>query len=207
MRFDTLTSLVRTVLQMLEKLRSELADPSEFFDSIRVEGWKPAFVFFFWVTFSISVITPIVNYLGVESADFSSSYQAQIVAYTLVRNSLLELYGAYAYIVEAVLIFAFSMLILVFLTLLLHLIFRGIGGQGSVMNAWKAACYGVGPCLLGGFLPYVSLFAGFYSFAMQFYLGPMILYKARQGRAIVVFVAFVTLTFIEMFVLGTTTGF
>jgi len=41
---------------------------------------------------------------------------------------------------------------------------------------------------------------------MQFYLGPMSLYQAKEGRAIVVFVAFIALTFIEMFVLGSTAG-
>lgn len=174
---------------------------------MQTEDWKPAFIFFLWVTLFISVVTPIVNYFGIESTDFSSSYQAQIAAYNLVKNGLLYLYGAYAYLIEAVLIFAFAIPLLLFLTLLLHLIYRLIGGQGPVLNAWKAACYGIGPCLLGGFLPYVSLFAGFYSFAMQFYLGPKTLYKAKDGRAIVVFVAFIALTFIEMFVLGTTVGF
>jgi len=106
-----------------------------------------------------------------------------------------------------ILIFTFAFPILLFLTLLLHTIYRLIGGQGSILNAWKAACYGVGPCLLGGFLPYVSLFASFYSFSMQFYIGPMILYEVKEGRAIIVFVAFIALTFIEMFVLGTTVGF
>jgi hypothetical protein len=96
---------------------------------------------------------------------------------------------------------------LLYLTLFLHLIFRVIGGQGSVLNAWKAVCYGIGPCLLGGFLPYISLFAGFYSFAMQFYLGPMTLYNAKEGRAIVVFAALISWTFIEMLVLSTTVGF
>lgn len=170
------------------------------------ENWKPAFGFFLWVTLFISVITPIVNYFGIESTDLSSSYQAQIAAYNLVKNSLLGLYGTYAYLIEAVLIFAFAIPILLFLTLLLHVIYRLIGGQGSVLNAWKAACYGIGPCLLGGYLPYISLFAGFYSFAMQFYLGPKTLYNAKEGRAIVVFVAFITLTFIEMYVLGSTIG-
>jgi hypothetical protein len=42
---------------------------------------------------------------------------------------------------------------------------------------------------------------------MQFYLGPMTLYKAKESRAIIVFVAFVTLAFIEMFVSGRTVGF
>jgi len=61
--------------------------------------------------------------------------------------------------------------------------------------------------LLGGFLPYVSLFEGFYSFAMQFYLGPMVLYRVKEGRAIMIFVFFITMAFIEMFVSGTTVGF
>jgi len=194
-------------LQIISKLGKQLADPDEFFSGVRAEGWKPAFVFFLWVTLFISTVTPIVNYFGVESTDFSSSYQAQIVAYNLVKNNLLKTYGSLAYLIEPVLIFAFAFPILLFLTALLHIIYRFIGGQGPVLNAWKAACYGLGPCLLGGFLPYISLFAGFYSFAMQFYLGPMTLYSVKQGRALIVFVAFIALTFIEMFVLGTTAGF
>lgn len=192
---------------MIRLLAEQLANPREFFNNVKSEGWKPAFVFFLWVTLLISVVTPIVNYFGIASTDVSSSYQAQIAAYNFVKNNLLELYGVYAYLIEAVLIFAFAVPILLFLTLLLHVVHRLIGGGGSVLNAWKSACYGVGPCLLGGFLPYISLFAGFYSFAMQFYLGPMTLYKAKEGRAIVVFVAFIALTFIEMFVFRTTVGF
>jgi hypothetical protein len=194
------------MLKVVEQLAKQLANPSEFFNNVRAENWKPAFGFFLWVTLFISVISPIVNYFGIESTDLSSSYQAQIAAYNLVKNNLLGLYGTYAYLIEVVLIFAFAIPILLFLTLLLHVIYRLIGGQGSVLNAWKAACYGIGPCLLGGYLPYISLFAGFYSFAMQFYLGPKALYNAKEGRAIVVFVAFIAVTFIEMFVLGTTVG-
>jgi len=192
---------------IIRKLAKQLVNPMEFFNSVRAENWKHAFVFFLWVTLFISVVTPIVNYFGVESTDWSSSYQAQILAYNFTKNSFFESYGSYAYLIEAALIPAFAIPILFFLTLLLHLVYRLIGGQGPILNAWKAACYGVGPCLLGGFLPYVSLFAGFYSFAMQFYLGPMVLYKAKESRAIIVFVAFITLTFIEMFVSGTTVGF
>ncbi len=191
---------------MMEKLIMQLTNPSDFFSSVRTESWKPAFVFFMWVTLLISVVTPVVNFLGIESTDLSSSYQAQVMAYKLVKNNFLDFYGAYAYLMEAVLIFAFAVLNLFFLTLFLHLIYRFIGGEGSVLNAWKAMCYGIGPCLLGGFLPYVSLFAGFYSFTMQFYLGPMTLYRAKESRAIVVFVALIAWTFIEMFVLGTTVG-
>jgi hypothetical protein len=195
------------MFKIIKKLARQLANPSEFFNSVQNEDWKPSFVFFLWITLFIAIVTPIANYFGIESTDFSSSYQAQVMAYNLVKHNLFNVYGAYAYIIESVLIFAFAIPILLFLTLLLHLIYRVIGGQGSVLHAWKAVCYGTGPCLLGGFLPYVSLFAGFYSFAMQFYLGPMTLYRAKESRAIVVFVALIALTFVEMFVLGTTVGF
>jgi len=195
------------MLRVLRKLVAELRDPDGFFSGARSEGWRPAFVFFFWVTLAVALVTPAVNFLGVESTDLSSSYQAQILAYGVVKNYLLDSYGSFALLVEPVLIFAFAVPMLLFLTVLLHVVYRLIGGQGSVLNAWKAACYGLGPCLLGGFLPYVSLFAAFYSFAMQFYLGPMTLYNVKQGRAIVVFVVFIALTFIEMSVRGTTVGF
>jgi len=192
------------MLKALRQLAKQLANPSEFFSSVKTEGWRPAFVFFLWVTLFISVATSIINYFGVESTDFSSSYQSQVIAYRIMKNNLFPLYGAYAYLIEIGLIFAFAISILLFLTLFLHVIYRLIGGQGSFLNAWKALCYGVGPCLLGGFLPYISLFAGFYSFAMQFYLGPMTLYKAKESRAIVVFMALIALTFVQMFVFGTT---
>jgi len=189
-----------------QKLRNQLTDPIGFYNGIRSEDWRPAFVFFLWVTFIISIVTPPLNYIGIASTDFSSSYQAQIYAYVSVKNNLLGTYGNFAYLIEVVQIFILAIPFMLFITVILHLIYRGIGGRGSVSDAFKATCYGVGPCLLGGFLPYVSLFAGYYSFAMQFYMGPMTLYKARGGRAIVVFVAFIAMSFIEMFVLGKTAG-
>jgi hypothetical protein len=195
---------VLTASNFLRELADELADPEGFFMSKQDENWKNPLFFFFSVTLVLSFVTPIMNSLGFESNDLSSAYQAQIIAFDIVHPDLIEAYGAYAYIVEAALIMTLSMLIVAFLTVLLHVVYRLIGGHGPILNAWKAACYGAGPCLLGGFLPYVSVFVGFYSFAMQFYLGPMNLYQARQSRAIAVFVAFIAATFIEMFVRGTT---
>ncbi|MEM2929591.1 MAG: YIP1 family protein [Thermoproteota archaeon] len=138
------------MVRTLVKLSNQLADPRGFFEEVRGECWRPSLVFFLWVTLVISIATPLVNYLGVESTDLSSSYQAQILAYNVLKNGLLDSYGVYAYLIEAVLIFGFAVLILPLLTLILHLVYRLIGGTGPVLNAWKAACYGVGPCLLGG---------------------------------------------------------
>jgi hypothetical protein len=193
-------------MELLKKLTAQISSPKEFFNSVREEGWKPCFIFYAWVTLFISVVTPILNFFGMESTDISSSYQSQILAYNFVKNNLFPTYGSSAYLSEVVLIFPISLLVLGFLTLLMHAVYRVIGGQGSVLNAWKAVCYGIGPCLFGGFLPYVALFAGFYSFTMQFYLGPMTLYSAKEGRAILVFTSFIAMVFIEMFTTGTTVG-
>jgi hypothetical protein len=184
-----------------------LKNPTEFFENVRDENWKPAFKFFLVITIILSIVTPIVNYFGIGSTDFSSAYQAQILAYRFLKSTLLIRYGVSAYLIEAFLIIGFAVIILLFLTGFLHLIFRLMGGKGSVLNAWKASCYGVGPCILGGFLPYISLFAAFYSLILQFYIGPRVLYKVKESRAIVFLAIILALTFIKMFMKGTTVGF
>ncbi len=110
------------MLRMVEQLKRQLVDPSRFFNDVRAETWKPAFAFFLRVTSIISVITPLVNYFGIASTDISSSYQAQIAAYNVVKNNFLQTYGPVAFMLEAILIFAFAIPILLFLTLLPHLL-------------------------------------------------------------------------------------
>jgi hypothetical protein len=181
-----------------------LKNPTEFFEAARGEDWKSAFTFFLQITIALSIITPIVNYLGLESTDFSSAYQAQVLSYRFLKGTLLGRYGIYAYVVQAFLIIGFAFVVLVFLTGFLHLACRLMGGKGSILNAWKAASYGVGPCIIGGFLPYVSLFAGFYSAIMQFYVGPKVLYGIKESRGIFFLALIVALTFAEMLLRGTT---
>lgn len=189
------------------RLFNLLKNPTEFFENVRNEDWKPAFKFFLVITIILSIVTPIVNYFGIESTDFSSAYQAQILAYRFVENTLFPQYGVYAYLIQPFLILIFACGILIVGMAFLHLIFRLMGGKGSILNAWKAMCYGIGPCILGGFLPYISLFAAFYSLILQLYIGPKVLYKVKESRAIVFLAIILALTFIEMFIKGTTVGF
>ncbi|MFX0061508.1 MAG: YIP1 family protein [Candidatus Hermodarchaeota archaeon] len=189
------------------RLFDSLKDPRGFFESVKEENWKPGFIFFVGVTIFLAVFTPIVNFLDIESTDFSSAYQAQILAYRFMQDYLLEPFGIFAYIIEAFLIVVFAIIILLLYTAFLHMLYRLLGGKGSILNAWKAVCYGAGPCVFGGFLPIISLFAAFYSFLFQLYIGPMVLYEVKESRAIVLLAIFIALTFIEMFVVGTTVGF
>jgi hypothetical protein len=184
-----------------------IKNPIGFFENVRDEDWKPAFKFFLLITMILSMITPIVNYVGIESTDFSSAYQAQILAYRVLKKILLTQYGNLAYLIEGFLIIGFAVFILLFATGFLHLIFRLMGGKGSFLNAWKALCYGVGPCILGGFLPYISLFPAFYSLLLQLYMGPRVLYKVKESKAIVFLAVILTLMFSKMFIRGTTAMF
>jgi len=189
------------------KMLSLFKAPNVFFEGVREEDWKPAFKFFLMATLIVSFVTTVVNYFGVESTDFSSSYQAQIIAYKLVKNFLSALYGDLAFFVEFFLIVGLACVVLLFGTLFLHALYRLIGGVGSVLNAWKSMCYGVAPVVLGGFLPYIALFAAFYSVLLQFYVGPKILYRAKESRAIFLLAIVIASAFIEMFAAGTTVGF
>jgi hypothetical protein len=74
-----------------------------------------------------------------------------------------------------------------------------MNGEGKILNAWKAICYGVAPCILCGFLPYVSLFVGFWSLLLQFYIAPIVLYKIKEWKANIFISILIALIFIEMF--------
>jgi hypothetical protein len=192
---------------MFRKLFWMLKEPQEFFEGIRQEGYREPFVFLLQVSAIIAFFTPIVNYLGWESTDRTSTYQAQILGWQITNEQLLPRLGAWAYVVEAFLIVGLAMVIALFLAAFIHLIYRVLGGQGSFLNAWKATCYGVGPCVLLGWVPYWTLFVGAWSFVLQLYFGPKVLYRMREGRALLILAFLVGATLLEFATKGTTVGF
>ena len=159
------------------------------------------------VTLIISILTPIVNFLGIKSTDYSSSYQAQILAYKIIEEHLIPKYGALAYLIEPLLIIGFAYLLLFSMTIVFHIFYKLMSGKETILSTWKALCYGIDPCILGGFLPYISLFAAFYSLLLQLYVGPKILHGIEESKMIVLLAVILALTFIEMFLTGTTVNF
>lgn len=192
---------------MLRKLLWMLKEPDKFFERVREEGYREPFIFLFQASAVIAFFTTIVNYLGWESTDRTSTYQAQILAWQVTRHYLLPRLEAAAYFIEALLILGLALVIALLLTGFLHLVFRALGGQGTILNAWKAACYGVGPCVLLGWVPYWTLFVGAWSFVLQLYLGPKVLYRMREGRALLILAFFIGATLLEFATKGTTVGF
>jgi len=192
---------------VFNKLLWMLREPGSFFEAVRDEDWRPSFMFLLQVSAIIATFTPLVNALGWESTDTNSTYQAQILAWQVTRDYLLPRLGRTAYLVEALLIMVFSVVIALSLAVFLHLVFRVLGGQGPVLNAWKATCYGVGPCVLLGWVPYWTLFVGAWSFVLQLYFGPKVLYRVKEGRALLILAFFVGATLLEFATKGTTVGF
>lgn len=192
---------------MLRKLLWMLKEPDKFFEGVREEGYREPFIFLFQASVVIAFFTTIVNYLGWESTDRTSTYQAQILAWQVTRNYLLPRLGVAAYFIEALLILGLALVIALLLTGFLHLVFRALGGQGTILNAWKATCYGVGPCVLLGWVPYWTLFVGAWSFVLQLYFGPKALYRVQEGRALLILAFFMGATLLEFATKGTTVGF
>jgi hypothetical protein len=192
---------------MLKRLYIMLKTPDVFFEGVRGEGGLRPFTFFLQISVIIALFTPIVNYLGWPSTDQSAAYQAQIIAWKITEEQLLPVLGGWSYVIEFFLILGLSLIVLVFMTGFLHLIFRLLGGKGRIVNAWKAACYGAGPCVLLGWIPYWSVFVAIWSLLFQFYYDPKVLYRMKEGLALIILAFIVGATLLEFMFKGTTVSF
>jgi hypothetical protein len=192
---------------MIRKLLKIFAEPERFYDSIQREGFREPLGFLLFVSAVLAVFTPIVNSIGWPSTDTSAAFQAQILAWRITESELLPRLGGAAYLVEAVLIVGFALLLAALMSVFLHGLYRIAGGKGPWLHAWKAVCYGTAPCILLGGIPYWSLFLGSWSLILQFYYGPKILYALPEGRALWILSFFVGATLLEFALTGTTVGF
>jgi len=192
---------------MFTKLVRLLKEPETFFEIVRSEGAHEPAAFLLAVSAVIALFTPLVNYLGWPSTDLSSSLQAQILAWRATETYLLPRLGRWAYTVEATLIVLLAVALAGIMTVFIHLLYRLLGGKGPLLNAWKAVCYGVGPCVLLGWVPYWSLFVATWSLILQFYYAPKVLYRLREGRAVGILAFVVGATLLEFATKGTTVGF
>jgi hypothetical protein len=61
--------------------------------------------------------------------------------------------------------------------------------------------------VLFGWVPYWSLFVAVWSLLLQFYLGPKILYRMKEGVALMILAFIVGATLLELITKGTTVGF
>ncbi|MGC9361207.1 MAG: YIP1 family protein [Anaerolineae bacterium] len=191
---------------MFGRLVRLLREPDAFAEAAREEGYLEPLWFLIGVMGVLAVLTPATHLLGWASTDVSAATQAQILAWRFVRSQV-NLVGARAYVAEAGLILILGVALAPVLATVIHLLYRLLGGKGPWRYAWASVCYGLGPSALAGFVPYWSLFVAVWSLLLQFYLAPKVLYRAREGRALVTLAVIVAATLLEFALAGTTVGF
>lgn len=191
---------------MLNKWIRMLREPDGFFAGLDGEGLREPFLFLVAVCTIIAVFTPVAHLIGWPSTDLSASLQAQILAWRTTEVYLLPRLGGWAYLVEVPLILAFALILTPIMSVFVHVLYRLAGGRGGLIQAWKAICYGVGPCVLLGWVPYWSMLVACWSLVIQFYYAPKTLYGVREGRALMILALIVGATLLELATAGTTVG-
>jgi hypothetical protein len=166
-----------------------IREPQAFFECSRVENWWPSYRYFFIVAVVLSILSPLAWALGIDgSSPVNTSLMAQRDTYRWWQDTLQPQFGGWSYLLGMVTLLVTTNLVLLVWTPIMHVIFRLLGGQGPLLNAWKAICYGMAPTVCLGFLPFFGLLTGVYAMLLQLCLGPATLYRLRDGRAYVLVV-------------------
>jgi hypothetical protein len=192
---------------MLRDVFRMVKDPKGFFMGLDGQGVREPLVFLLIASGIIAPFTAVANFLGVPSTDLSASLQAQIIAWRATEQILIPRFGYWAYVLEVPLVMLLTLLFAVLLAGFVHLLYRLLGGTGTLREAWKAVCYGVGPCVILGWIPYWSVFVASWALVTQLYFAPKVLYRVHEGRALIALAAIIAATLLEFAVKGTTIGF
>lgn len=166
-----------------------IREPQAFFEHSQGENWWSAYRYFLIVSVVLSILSPLAWALGVDgSSPVNTSLTAQRDTYRWWQDVLRPRFGSWSYLLGMVTLLLTTHLVLLLWTPIMHIVFRVLGGQGPLLNAWKAICYGMAPTICLGFLPVVGLLTGVYATLLQLSVGPATLYRLRDGRAYILVV-------------------
>jgi hypothetical protein len=181
--------------KLLATTWSILTDPLAFFETVRHEGWWQPYRYFLVVALVLSILSPAAWALGVDGGTpLSTSTTAQRDAYRWWHDELSPRMGP-ASLPLAMLGLCLEMhIVLALFAVVLHAVFRLLGGRGPLLNAWKSISYGMAPTLAFGFLPYVGLLVGVYATVLQLCVAPSAMYRVRGGRSYVLLVVVLTIS-------------
>lgn len=176
---------------------SIIRDPQTFFDAARAEGWWPAYRYFLVIALVLSILSPLAWTLGVDgSSPVTTSTTAQRDVYRWWQDTLVPLMGPLSLPIAMLALLLDMHIVLLLFTPILHFVFRGMRGQGPLLNAWKAICYGMAPTIGLGFMPYIALAVGVYATLIQLSIGPSTLYRIRDGRAYLLVVVILSIAIV-----------
>jgi hypothetical protein len=112
------------------------------------------------------------------------------------RDTLQPQFGGWSYPLASLTIFFTVHIVLLIFAPILHIVFRLLGGQVSLTNAWKGMCYGLAPTVILGFLQGLGVLTGVYATLLQLCVGPATLYRVKGGRAYVMVVIILSMAIV-----------
>jgi len=172
---------------------SMLRAPSETLEELRSEGIRNAFAFLLVIGAVTALLTPLQIYLGFEDVNgLHAGGQAEYLAKDISVACKLGV------VWRPLLIEALYVLILLLSTGYLHVIFKVVGGKGSIRDTLKMIAYGDAPGLLFGWIPYFATISAIWAAVIQLLIGPVVLHKISWAKASIIFSSLVGLGLIEI---------
>ena len=170
-----------------------LKNPMKTLEETRSEKISNALAYLLIVGAVTAFLTPLQIYLGFEDVNgLHAGSQAEFLAKDL--STMYKLGVEY----RPFLIEMFYIVILLVSTGYLHIIFKVVGGKGSIKDTFKMIAYGDAPGLLFGWIPYFATISAVWAAVIQLLVGPMILHKISWAKAAVIFSILMGLGIIEI---------
>lgn len=170
-----------------------LKAPWKTLEEVSSETVPHTFTFIVIIGAVTALLTPLQIYLGFEDVNgLHAGGQAEFLAKDL--STLLKLGIEW----RPLLIEMFYVFILLFSTGYLHVIYKVVGGKGSIKDTFKMIAYGDAPGLLFGWIPYFATMSAVWAGVIQLLMGPVVLHKISWAKASVIFSALVGLGIIEI---------
>jgi len=170
-----------------------LKAPWKTLEEISSETLLHAFTFLIIIGAVTALLTPLQVSLGFEDVNgLHAGGQAEFLAKDI--SALYELGIEW----RPLLIEIFYIFILLLSTGYLHVIFKVVGGKGSLKDTFKMIAYGDAPGLLFGWIPYFATMSAVWAAVIQLLIGPVVLHKISWAKASIIFSLLLGLGIIEI---------
>jgi len=161
---------------------SMLKNPMDTLQRISSEKTLDTLAYLLLIGIVTAFLTPLQIYLGFEDVNgLHAGGQAEFLAKDI---SVMYKLGVEwrPFLIE----FCYVVILLIS-TGYLYVIFKMIGGKGSIKDTFKMIAYGDAPALLFGWLPYFATISALWAAVIQLLIGPVVLHKISWAKATVIF--------------------
>ncbi len=171
------------LISEIKKSWKIIINPEEFYD---IERDKSSYIrilkYYSIILIIVSVLTPIMNYLGFPSNIIHAGTNAQMGAYQ-TAPLLEDITGISRYIWVGLLTYLGNLIkfpVIGFIFYLFNLILKG---KGPLIHSFKIGIYSAAPVLLFGWVPYFALISGMWP-GYLYVIGYHKLYNIKFGKTI-----------------------